>query len=107
MPPSQKNRNYIRVRVPKGTMVAWEHAGERKVSYVSVMGLGGLFVSTPQPPPTGETIKLIFELPGGDVRARAVVRDSQPGKGMGIQFVSMVHEARARLNRHMNNLVKP
>jgi hypothetical protein len=107
MPPSKKNRNYVRVRVPKGTMVAWEHAGARKVSYVSVIGLGGLFVSTPQPPPIGETIKLIFEVPGGDVRARAVVRDSRPGKGMGIQFVSMVQEARARLNRHMNNLVKP
>ena len=107
MLPSRKNRNYVRVRVPKGTLVAWEYAGERKVSYVSVIGLGGLFVSTPQPPPIGEIIRLIFEVPGGDVRARAVVRDCQPGQGMGIQFVSMIHEARARLNRHMNNLVKP
>jgi hypothetical protein len=107
MPPSSKNRNYVRVRVPKGTMVAWEHGGKREVSHVSVIGLGGLFVSTPQPPPIGEIIKLIFEVPGGDVRARAVVRDSQPGKGMGIQFVAMVQEARARLNRHMNNLAKP
>jgi hypothetical protein len=104
MSSNKKVRNYLRVRLPKGTLVAWEHLGERKVSSVSVLGLGGLFISTPEPPPTGDFIKVIFEIPGGDVRARALVCDSQLGKGMGIQFVSMAQDARARLNRLVNAL---
>ena len=100
----QKIRKYVRVRLPRGMLVAWEHLGERKVSTLSVLGLGGLFISTPEPPPAGDFIQLVFELPGGDVRARALVCDSRLGKGMGIQFVSMGQDARARLNRHMGAL---
>src|ERR1022692_1368989 len=79
-------RRYTRVGLPKGILVAWEHSGIRKLSRVSVVALGGLFISTPEPPPNGDTIRLIFEIPGGEVRARAVVRDCQPCKGMGIEF---------------------
>jgi|SRR5271165_591329 len=100
----QQIRKYARVRLQRGVLVAWEHLGERKVSSLSVLGLGGLFISTPQPPPAGDFIKLVFEVPGGDIRARARVCDSQFGRGMGIQFVSMGQEARARLNRHMSTL---
>jgi hypothetical protein len=86
--------------------VAWEHSGERKVSTVSVLALGGLFISTAEPPPTGDSIKLIFEVPGGEVRARALVCDSQPGKGMGIEFTAMEPEARTRLLVLMKTLTR-
>ena len=99
-----KDRRYTRVELPKGMLVAWEHYGRRKVSRVQVLALGGLFISTAAPPPVGDMIQLIFEVPGGDVRARAMIRDSQPGKGMGIEFTSMESEARARLNRLMKVL---
>jgi len=99
-----KDRRYTRVELPKGMLVAWEHYGRRKVSRVQVLALGGLFISTSAPPPVGDMIQLIFEVPGGDVRARAMIRDSQPGKGMGIEFTSMESEARARLNRLMKVL---
>lgn len=92
--------------LPKGTPVAWEHMGKRRVSHAIVLALGGLFISTPQPPPAGDVIKLVFEVPGGDVRARAVVCDSQPGKGMGIEFTAMGQEARARLHRLMKILTR-
>jgi hypothetical protein len=87
-------------------LVAWEHSGIRKVSRVSVVALGGLFISTAEPPPNGDTIKLIFEIPGGEVQARAVVRDCQPCKGMGIEFTFMGQEARARLHQLMKALNK-
>lgn len=103
---AQKVRKYPRVSVPKGAIVAWEHAGVRKVSSVSVLALGGLFISTKEPPPVGDAIKVVFEVPGGEVRARAVVCDSQPGKGMGIQFTSMAPDARARLSKLMNTLTR-
>lgn len=104
MPNKAKSRRYARVELPKGMWVAWQHYGARKVSRVRVLALGGLFIATPAPPPVGDMILLIFEVPGGDVRARAMIRDSQPGKGMGIEFTSMNPEARARLNRLMKVL---
>ena len=92
--------------LPKGARIAWEHAGKRTVSSVDVLALGGLFISTPEPPPVGDFIKLIFEVPGGDVRARALVCDSQPGKGMGVEFKSMKEDARARLHQLMKTLTR-
>ena len=106
MPSKEKTRRYRRVGLPKGMLVAWQHYGIRKVSRVGVLALGGLFISTATPPPVGDMIQLIFEVPGGDVRARARIRDSQPGKGMGIEFTSMNPEARARLNRLMKVLFR-
>jgi hypothetical protein len=92
-------RKYARVKLTKAKIVAWEHLGVRNVSTVQVLGLGGLFIRTSAPPPAGDFIKLVFEASGGDVRARARVCDSRSGEGMGIQFVAMGHEARARLNQ--------
>jgi hypothetical protein len=99
-----KVRKYVRASLPKAKLVAWEHSGSRSVSTVQVLGLGGLFICTPLPPPVGDFIKLVFEVPGGDVRARALVCDSRLGQGMGIQFVAMGHETRARLNRLLSSL---
>ena len=101
---SGKVRKYARVTLTKAKLIAWEHLGERSVSRVRVLGLGGMFISTPSPPPAGDFIKLIFEVPEGDVRARGLICDSRSGHGMGVQFVSMGHEARARLNRLLNSL---
>jgi hypothetical protein len=106
MSSSKKVRRYERVPLPKGMLVAWEHSGIRKVSPVSVLALGGLFITTPEPPPAGDTIKVVFEIPGGDVRARALVCDSKPGQGMGIEFTAMAQDARARLNRLMKSLTR-
>ena len=106
MSSTKKARRYERVPLPKGMLVAWEHSGIRKVFSVSVLALGGLFISTPEPPPAGDLIKVVFEIPGGDVRARAMVCDSQPGQGMGIEFTAMAQDARARLNRLMKVLTR-
>ena len=97
MSPKNKVRRYERVPLPKGTPVAWEHLGKRTVSTAIVLALVGLFIATPEPPPNGDSIKLVFEVPSGEVRARALVCDSQPGKGMGIEFTAMELAARTRL----------
>ena len=104
MSTKKKIRRYVRVGLPKGMLVAWEHSGIRKVSRVGVLAVGGLFITTPEPPPVGDTIQMIFEVPGGEVRARAIVRDSQRNKGMGVEFTSMGQKARALLNQLMKVL---
>jgi hypothetical protein len=99
-----KSRRYARVELPKGMLVAWQHLGIRKVSRVGVLAVGGIFISTPDPPPVGDVITIFFEVADGEVRARARICDSQPGKGMGVEFTSMAQDSRARLNRIMKVL---
>jgi hypothetical protein len=99
-------RRYGRLGLPKGMLVAWQAAGPRTVSRVSTLGLGGIFISTKNPAAVGETLRLVFDVPSGEVRARAVVRDSQAGRGMGVEFTAMSLEGRARLDRLLRRLLK-
>ena len=100
-------RKYPRVRAPKGMWVGWKSAKQTCTSLAEVMGLGGLFLHTANPAASGSSIDLIFDLPNGQVRARAIVRSFQPGKGMGIQFVQMRPEDRAKLNRYLSGIEIP
>src|ERR1700723_860913 len=100
-------RKYPRVRAPKGMWVGWKSAKQTCTSLAEVMGLGGLFLHTATPASEGSSIDLIFDLPNGQGRARAIVRSFQPGKGMGIQFVQMRPEDRAKLNRYLSAIEIP
>ena len=86
--------------------MAWQGVGKRVVSRISTMGLGGLFIRVSEPPPVGDIIRLYFEVPGGEVRARAVIRTSIQGEGMGVEFTSMGPEARGRLNQLLRRLLR-
>ena len=99
-------RRYPRIRLPKGMLVAWQYGASRGVSRVATMGLGGLFIITPEPAPIGTLVRLIFDLPGGEVRARATVRDMKDGEGMAVAFIAMDHAARARLDQMMKLLLR-
>ena len=92
--------------LPKGALIAWEYSRIRKVSFYSQLALAGLFISTPEPPSDGSFIKLFFEIPGGEVRANAFVRNAQPGKGMGVEFTTMGQESRAKLTKLIASLAK-
>lgn len=100
-----KKRRYARIGLPKGMLIAWEAAGKREVSRVGTLGVGGLFIYTCDPPPVGDSIKLQFDVPGGDVRARAVVRTSHKGRGMGVEFTFMTPEARGQLYHLLRRLL--
>jgi hypothetical protein len=100
----EKARRYIRIGLPKGMTVAWQAGGARIVSRIGTLGLGGLFIYTKQPATIGEILKLVFDVPGGEVRARAVVRSVATRKGMGIEFTAMQPEARARLTQLLRRL---
>ena len=93
-------RRYPRVASPKGVVVAWQSGTKRAVSFMETIGLGGLFVMTRQAPPIRSMVKVLLDFPLGEVRARAVVRRAA-AKGMGIEFIAMTQEDRARLNKAM------
>jgi hypothetical protein len=100
-----ENRKYPRCRPDMSIVVAWDAGGMRSVSRVTTVGMGGLFIHTPNPPKEGATLRLLFDLPSGEVRARAVVRNRKAGEGMGIQFIELRPECRARLNELMKRLL--
>lgn len=104
MPESTGTRRYPRMKSPKGLTVAWENAGRRWVSYVDKLGLGGLFIRTKVPPAVGTFIQLLIDIPGGGVRARAVVRNTKPDNGMGVGIISMSQEDRQRLSKFLSQL---
>ena len=100
-----KNRRYPRVGLEQSIHVAWQGVGGRLVSQIVTVGLGGLFIKASEPPAVGDVIRLYFQVPGGEIRARAIVRSSVPGLGMGIQFTAMEPEARGRLTRMLRTLL--
>ena len=94
---TRDKRRYSRVEMPKGMRVAWEGSGQRFVSQVFDLSLGGVFIPTADPPPVGTSVKLVFEISGRNIRARAIVRRSVSGVGMGVEFVAMGYEERGQL----------
>jgi hypothetical protein len=94
-------RRHPRVKSTKGLLVAWETGSRRAVSRLESLSLGGVFIHTSEPPPVGSMINMLLDMQNGDVRARAIVRRVAPNKGMGIEFISMSPEDRARLNKQL------
>src|SRR4029077_10251304 len=98
-------RRYPRVMPPRTLRVAWQSGTRRAVSYLESMGLGGVFVITRQPVPIRSMVKVLLDLPLGEVRARAVVRRVTPARGMGIEFIAMTQEDRARLSKPLQPML--
>lgn len=103
---ASKSRRYPRVELPQGFLVTWHGRERQDVSRVRTVSLGGLFINTPEPLPVGSLIVLRFELPDGEVRARAIVRASVAGEGMGVEFTGMGYEDRARLRQVLTRLLR-
>ena len=104
--PKHERRRHPRYRAPKSLLVAWQGAGKRNVSNAEELGVGGAFLLVAHPLSAGTHVELLFDVTGGEVRARAIVRHGRPGHGMGVQFVHMGSEDRARLHRFVKELAE-
>jgi hypothetical protein len=103
--PKKPSRRYDRAKLEKGLAVGWRSGQLRGLSRAEIVALGGLFIRTSDPAPVGASVELAFNLPDGEVRARAIVRNSKPGEGMGVEFVGMDQIARMRLQATMKRLL--
>jgi hypothetical protein len=99
-------RKYPRIELPKGIAVGWRGGGKYGTAIIQSVSLGGLFISTPDPPDVGSNVSLLFDVPSGEVRARAIVKRCIPGQGMGVQFINMSQEDRGRLYLLLSRLLK-
>jgi Tfp pilus assembly protein PilZ len=98
MPDDAKTkRRYARIATPKNVWVAWQDQSQQGVSRVRDLNLGGLFVATPTPAPTGTVVTILLSVPEGEIRARSTVRNVTPGAGMGVEFTEMTAQDQARL----------
>jgi PilZ domain len=101
----REKRRSPRLELPKGVWVAWQGSGQRFVSRVLDLSMGGVFIPTSDPPPLRTVVKLIFELPEGDVHAPAVVRHTVVGRGMGVEFATMDDGDLSRILQLLTELV--
>lgn len=99
-----ENRRTPRVEVSKGVWVAWRADGSPVVSRVRDLSAGGVFISTSAPLSKGSPVQLLFSLPEGEMRIEGIVRYSNAGKGMGVEFTQMGVADRARLQELIRRL---
>lgn len=100
-----EKRKHHRVPTPMGMWVRWEAPGFKSVSRVCDLTQFGLFISTPDPPPIGTILKLLFVVREGEIRTSAIVRNSLPSKGMGVEVTAVTADARARLDKLVKRLL--
>ena len=101
-----QQRRYPRVSLPKGMPVAWYGSDLQLFSQVRTIGMGGLFIATPNPAQVGTKLLLTFQVPGGDLQPEAIVRNVAPGEGMGVEFTKMEPKERVLLENLMNRLLQ-
>jgi PilZ domain len=61
------------------------------------MSMGGLFIETPEAGAQGMQARLHFLVQEGQIRADAVVRHIQSGKGLGLKFTALSEQDRPKL----------
>jgi len=102
----RQNRRYSLISLPKGMRVVW-HGGDLQLfSRVRTLGMGGLFISVPDPPPVGTKLRLSFEVPGGNVHAEAIVRNIVRGDAMGVEFTKLGLKDRVLLEKLLKRLLR-
>ena len=84
--------------------VCWRCESMDDVSRVCDLSVGGLFLSTPVPPPVGSKARLDFLVQEGQIRADGVVRRVEPGHGLALKFTAVSDQDRPRLAILMNRL---
>jgi len=99
-------RRHERISLPKGMSVAWYGAGQQQVSRVKTLSIGGVFLCGSITLPVGSDLTVAFEVPGGMVLAEAVVRNTVPGEGMGVEFTKMNPQSRDLLERLLTRLLR-
>jgi hypothetical protein len=100
-----EKRRLPRIVLPRGMSITWRGGEKSVVSRVQTISAGGLSIASPEPASSGELLHVFFEVPAGEISAQAVVRHSREGQGMGVEFVAMSDEGRARLDHLLKKLL--
>lgn len=86
---SHLRRRTARVDGGKSVYTLWSCDGLEGLSRVRDLGPGGLFIESHVEHDLGAPVKLHFLADEGQIRANAVVRHVQPGKGAGLKLIAI------------------
>jgi hypothetical protein len=93
-----------RVETHERVWVDWRCDGREDISRVRNLSLGGLFVETSKSRGVDSTTRLEFLVQEGQIRADAVVRRAEPGRGLAMKFTAVMDEDRPRLEALIGRL---
>jgi hypothetical protein len=97
-------RMTFRIATMGDVWVYWRCQGMDDVSRVCDLSPGGLFLSTPVPPPLGAKARLDFLVQEGQIRAEAIVRHLVPGGGLGLKFTAITDKDCPQLVALLNRI---
>jgi len=95
--PTYSRRMTSRIETMGDVWVYWRCQGRDDVSRVCDLSVGGLFLSTPVPPPLDAKAELEFLVQEGQIRLEAVVRHFVQGGGLGLKFTAIADKDCPRL----------
>lgn len=84
--------------------VFWHCHGRDDLSRIRDIGLGGVFLETSAAKAVGTATNLHFLVREGQIRAEAIVRHIQPGRGLGLRFTAVTDQDRPHLNALVRRL---
>lgn len=84
----ERRRNQ-RIPTPNGMWVSWKLGKYSITSRVEDFNVTGAFIASHEAVPVGTGLELHFSLAEGQIQVPAIVRNTSPGRGMGVEFVSM------------------
>ena len=104
-PVSFSRRRTSRVETPnEGVWVYWGCGRRDDVSRVRNLSPGGLFVETREPNVVGASTRLDFLVQEGQIRAEAIVRHVDSGRGVGLKFTAIRDEDCSHLAALLNRV---
>jgi hypothetical protein len=101
---SPSRRLSTRVEASRGVWVYWRCDGRDDIAPVRDLSVGGVFIETPKPREVGITTNLHFLCSEGQIRADAIVRHADAGRGLGLKFTAVREEDRPHLMALMSRL---
>lgn len=95
-------RSTSRIGTPEGVWAIWRCNDREMISAVWNVSPGGLFVEMATSRPVGAKAEVYFLVPEGGIRAEAMVRHVQLGRGLGLKITEIPNAGRA----HMASLIR-
>jgi hypothetical protein len=88
-----ERRKNQRIPTPSGLWASCKFDDQRTTLRVQDFSASGALLVTEETVSVGTRLELLFSVPEGEIRTLGVVRSCTPGRGIGVEFVSM--EAKA------------
>jgi hypothetical protein len=105
MPEYAKERRHARYNCDAGVEIRTDDARAGYWGTLTDISLGGCYINTFSPLPTGTNVVLLIKIDGQEINSKAKVITSHPGVGMGLEFEQFITQGdEAHLKSLIGNL---